>query len=32
MPGSRLAKIQMARFGGEQWRLFGPLITGKAID
>jgi hypothetical protein len=32
MPGSRSAQIQMARFGGERWRLFGPLITGKAID
>ncbi len=24
-------QIQMARFDGERWRLFGPLITGKVL-
>jgi branched-chain amino acid transport system substrate-binding protein len=26
-----IKQIQMARFDGEQWRLFGPLITGKVV-
>ena len=26
-----IKQIQMARFDGERWQLFGPLITGKAV-
>ena len=26
-----IKQIQMARFDGEQWQLFGPLITGKVV-
>jgi branched-chain amino acid transport system substrate-binding protein len=26
-----IKQIQMARFDGERWRLFGPLITGKVV-
>jgi branched-chain amino acid transport system substrate-binding protein len=26
-----IKQIQMARFDGQQWRLFGPLITGKIV-
>ena len=25
-------QVQMGRFDGEQWRLFGPLITGKVVS
>jgi len=25
-----LKQVQMARFTGERWELFGPLITGAA--
>jgi hypothetical protein len=28
---ARIKQIQVARFDGEQWRLFGPLINGEVV-